>query len=177
MLLRDDISGSIVRCVRLAHDCDVFLDGRDKLGNADALGYRCELERADERQMRLSICAQPELGSGKNTHTGILSPAQNALCGRVMLYMILPGQVFSISSVWLYSAASGSRPRTMLTVFLAVHLVPKTPDFVMIALSWYCTRLEAPLTFRLAGSEPGTMKEKGKRWCPALKVCEWWWWW
>jgi hypothetical protein len=59
--------------------------------------------------------------SGMNlTATGISSPAAYALNGRVRAYMILPGQVFSISSVWLNSSASGVYVRCKENVFEAV---------------------------------------------------------
>lgn len=52
------------------------------------------------------------MGMNRNT-TGIESPAAKALYGKVIEYMIFPGQVFSISNVWLNSSASGVNVREM----------------------------------------------------------------
>lgn len=75
--------------------------------------------------------------SGMNlTLTGISSPAAYALKGSVIEYMIFPGQVFSISSVWLNSKASGVKVRCRLKVRYAWKSFAK-PDRKTLALS--CT--------------------------------------
>ena len=107
------------------------------------------------------------------TYTGTVCPAQYALFGRVMLYISFPGQVFSISNVCVYSAASGNNPLTMLMAFFACHLPPNTPGRVITTFNSYMIA-EAPCgVCTVAGILPGTVKLNGKRCTPLLKRWAW----
>lgn len=102
--------------------------------------------------------------------TGIESPAALALKGSVIEYMILPGHVFSISSVWLNSRASGVNVRFSVKGRVACRLNPK-PERMTVARSLYWIMPSPVAVVMLDGSLPSSVYVKGKLCWPALSVC------
>ena len=129
MLLGQDVPLCRVWLASLVEHGDMLANDSDKLRNLDTFTDRCELECANLAVSNRLPCAQCP------THIGIRSPAQKALCGRVKLYMTLPGQVFSISSVCIYSPLSGESPLTTCMGRLAEILWPNMPDLIAMAFS------------------------------------------
>lgn len=111
---------------------------------------------------------------GENlTETGMVSPAAKALCGIVKAYMTLPGHVFSISRVCVYSAASGANVLDILMAFRAFQSVD-SPGRMAVALHLYSMTQLPEYVLSVAGNDPGTCKEKGKTCLPDCKVWACW---
>lgn len=69
--------------------------------------------------------------------------------------------------------ASDPNPLLIRMYFLAFQSLALNPGLVTIAFNLYSMTPEFDGVLIEAGSEPGSVMEKGKTWRPAAKVWEW----